>query len=289
MDLLGGAISITGITFLVFMGFEIIFFGYLLGRVRIKGVGLGTAGVFIIALLFGALYSTEIGQTITQTVAGEKVDISLNALKVIDSTGLVLFVGSVGLISGPGFFKNLKSNFRDYLSVGLVITAVGFLTTVACFYIGRGAESSNQEFAAALSGIMSGALTNAPAFSSAKATAATVAAASGSVVAAADIEAIVTVGYGIAYIFGVVGVVLFVQIVPSINKANMEEERALISVAKDDGRTVAKKRYFEVDPQGLFAFAFVLVAGILVGTFRIPLTPAGYSGVTFSLSSTGGV
>ncbi|MBP3884224.1 MAG: hypothetical protein J6D54_04720, partial [Olsenella sp.] len=217
------------------------------------------------------------------------VDISLNALKVIDSTGLVLFVGSVGLISGPGFFKNLKSNFRDYLSVGLVITAVGFLTTVACFYIGRGAESSNQEFAAALSGIMSGALTNAPAFSSAKATAATVAAASGSVVAAADIEAIVTVGYGIAYIFGVVGVVLFVQIVPSINKANMEEERALISVAKDDGRTVAKKRYFEVDPQGLFAFAFVLVAGILVGTFRIPLTPAGYSGVTFSLSSTGGV
>ena len=72
-------------------GFEIIFFGYLLGRVRIKGVSLGAAGVFIIALLFGVLYSTEIGQTVTQTVAGEKVDISLNTLKVIETTGLVLF------------------------------------------------------------------------------------------------------------------------------------------------------------------------------------------------------
>lgn len=53
MNLFDGAISIGGITFLVFMGFEIIFFGYLLGRVRIKGIGLGTAGVFIVALLFG--------------------------------------------------------------------------------------------------------------------------------------------------------------------------------------------------------------------------------------------
>ena len=80
MSLFGGAISVTGITFLVCMGFEIIFFGYLLGRIRIKGVSLGAAGVFIVALLFGVLYSTEIGQTVTQTVAGEKIDISLNTL-----------------------------------------------------------------------------------------------------------------------------------------------------------------------------------------------------------------
>ena len=114
MNLFDGAISITGITYLVFMGFGIIFFGYLLGRIRIKGVGLGTAGVFIVALLFGVLYSTEIGQTITQTVAGEKVDISMNALKVIDTTGLVLFVGAVGLIAGPNFFKNFKIFFSFF-------------------------------------------------------------------------------------------------------------------------------------------------------------------------------
>ncbi|MBR3243311.1 MAG: hypothetical protein IKF90_11545 [Parasporobacterium sp.] len=81
MSIFGGIISITGITYLVFMVFFIIYIGYLLGRIRIKGISLGTAGVFIIALLFGILFSTEIGQTITQTVAGEKVDISMNALK----------------------------------------------------------------------------------------------------------------------------------------------------------------------------------------------------------------
>ena len=112
MNLFDGATSITGMTFLVFMGFEIILLGYLLGRIRIKGVGLGTAGVFIVAILFGALYSTEIGQAITQTVAGKKIDISMNALKVIDTTGLVLFVCAVGLIAGPTFFKNFKKNFK---------------------------------------------------------------------------------------------------------------------------------------------------------------------------------
>ncbi len=288
MNLFDGAISITGMTFLVFMGFEIIFFGYLLGRIRIKGVGLGTAGVFIVAILFGMLYSTEIGQAITQTVAGEKIDISMNALKVIDTTGLVLFVGSVGLIAGPTFFKNFKKNFKYYILIGLVITAVGMLTTVACFYAGRGAENSDQEFVAALSGIMSGALTNTPAFSSAKTTVATVAAGTGSVLSVADAEALVSVGYGISYLFGVIGVVIFVQLIPRLTKANMEEERAKIRIVDTGERTEAKKR-FEVEPRGLFVLAFVLIVGIFIGAIRIPLTPAGYSGATFSLTSTGGV
>ena len=288
MSLFDGAISITGITFLVFMGFEIIFFGYLLGRIRIKGVGLGTAGVFIVALLFGVLYSAEIGQTITQTVAGEKIDISMNALKVIDTTGLVLFVGSVGLIAGPNFFKNFKKNFKYYISIGIVITVAGVLATVACFYIGRGAENSDQEFIAALSGVMSGALTNTPAFSSAKTTVASVAASAGSVLSVADAEAIVSVGYGIAYMFGVIGVVLFVQLIPRITHADMDEERAKIRLVDTGERTVVKKR-FEVEPKGLFVLSFVLVMGVLIGAIRIPLTGAGYSGATFSLTSTGGV
>lgn len=288
MSLFDGAISITGITFLVFMGFEIILLGYLLGRIRIKGVGLGTAGVFIVALLFGMMYSTEIGQTITQTVAGEKIDISLNTLKVIDTTGLVLFVGAVGLIAGPNFFKNFKKNFKYYISVGIVVIVAGVLATIACFYIGRGAENSDQEFIAALSGIMSGALTNTPAFASAKATVATVAAGQGSTLSVADAESIVSVGYGIAYMFGVIGVVLFVQIIPRLTKANMEEERAKIRIV-DTGESAVAKKGFEIEPMGLCVFAFVLVVGILIGAIRIPLTPAGYSGATFSLTSTGGV
>ena len=291
MNLLDEAISIRGITFLVFMGFGVIFFGYLLGRIRIKGVSLGTAGVFIVALVFGVVHSTEIGQIVTQTVAGETIDISLNALKVIDTTGLVLFVGAVALIAGPNFFKNFKKNFKYYILIGIVITATGVLAAVACFYIGRGAENSDQEFIAALSGIMSGALTNTPAFASAKVAAASVAASPESVLSAADAEAIVSVGYGIAYMFGVIGVVLFVQLIPRITKANMEEERAkirIVDTGATDVRTTVKKD-FKVEPLGLFVFSFVVVVGILIGAIRIPLTPAGFSGATFSLTSTGGV
>ena len=56
MKLFNGVISISGISFLLFCVFIITMLGYALGRITIKGVNLGTAGVFIVALLFGALF-----------------------------------------------------------------------------------------------------------------------------------------------------------------------------------------------------------------------------------------
>ena len=56
MELFGGVVPITGITFLVFCIMAILAVGYALGRITIKGVSLGSAGVFIIALVFGCLF-----------------------------------------------------------------------------------------------------------------------------------------------------------------------------------------------------------------------------------------
>ena len=55
MTLFGGVIPITGISFLMFCVFSILFVGYALGRITIKGVSLGDAGVFVIALIVGAV------------------------------------------------------------------------------------------------------------------------------------------------------------------------------------------------------------------------------------------
>ena len=55
MNLFGGFISVSGISFLMFCIFGILFVGYALGRITIKGVSLGDAGVFVVALLFGAV------------------------------------------------------------------------------------------------------------------------------------------------------------------------------------------------------------------------------------------
>ncbi len=288
MNLFDGAISITGITYLVFFSFQIILFGFLLGRINIKGINLGAAGVFIVALLFGVAYSSELGQTVTQVVAGEKVDISSNTLKVIETSGLVLFVASVALIAGPGFFSNLKKNFKKYVLIGLIITIAGIITALICFAVGRGDGSHDQELIAALAGVLSGALTNASALASAQSAVATIAAGPGSALSVQDAEAIVVVGYGISYVFGVIGVVLFVQLIPQITKANMDEERKKFKIEKS-GKKIEKRKWFEIDPKGLFVLAFVIVMGLLVGALRVPLSPQGYSGATFSLTSTGGV
>lgn len=286
MNLFGGVLSVTGISFLMLSVMAVAAVGYALGRITVKGVKLGTAGVFIVALVFGALFfkfiEPQLVMKYTQTVDEETVTQSLsyagNALKIVENLGLILFVTSVGFIAGPNFFKNLKKNFKSYIVLGLVIIIAGGLTCVACYFIGRGAESDPKEFVAMLVGILSGALTSTPAFSAAKAT------------VAAQYEDAVTVGHGIAYLFGVIGVVLFVQLIPKLVKADMDHERSLLASAGSDEGDKKKDpgKLFSLDKFGIGAFALAAVIGILVGAIKIPLSGKGLSGTTFSLTTTGG-
>ena len=201
----------------MFSSFVCIFLGLLIGRITIKGVNLGSSGVFIIALLYGALFSSHIKSTISQKTKDNKIiDISSNGLKILENIGLILFIGSVGFISGPNFFTNLKKNFKSYLLVGLLVILSSTLVCVLIFYTAKNSEKNIEEFSVMMVGIFAGALTSTPAFSAAKAS------------AEGEYESAVTVGYGLAYIFGVLGVVLFVQIVPKIMNVDMDIERQLI-------------------------------------------------------------
>jgi len=217
MNILSGFILIKGIPFLMFSSFVCIFLGLLMGRITIKGVSLGSSGVFIIALIYGALFSSHIKSTISQqSKDGKNIDISSNGLKILENIGLILFIGSVGFISGPNFFTSLKKNFKSYLIVGLLVILTSTLICVVIFYIAKDSEKNVEEFSVMMVGIFSGALTSTPAFSAAKSS------------AEGEYESAVTVGYGLAYIFGVIGVVLFVQIVPKILKVDMDIEKELI-------------------------------------------------------------
>ena len=277
MSLFGGVISISGITYMMFLVFAIAAVGYAFGRITIKGVSLGTAGVFIIALLAGALFSKDISATVTQKAAdGTVQDISGNILKAMENMGLILFVTAVGFIAGPNFFKNLKKNYKSYILLGLIIILAGGLSCALCFYIGRGAEADPQEFVAMIVGILSGALTSTPAFSATKASVAEV------------YESAVTVGHGIAYLFGVIGVVLFVQLVPKFTRADMDEERRKITVVDVGEAKKDDRRLLEIDPFGIAVFALAAVIGVFVGSIKIPLSGQGLSGTTFSLTTTGG-
>ena len=265
MVLFGGILSIKTISFLVFCVFLIAALGYLLGRITIKGVSLGTAGVFIVALLFGAFFYNPL---VEQLKVGGTTYVT-NALKIVENLGLILFVTAVGFIAGPNFFGDFKRNFKSYIVLGLLIIIVGGLSCAACIIFDNKVYGRDlEEVSAMLVGLLSGSLTSTPAFSAAKAT-----------VTSDALEAIVAVGHGIAYLYGVVGVVLFVQLVPKFCKANMEEERAKLSEANPEMPSKLTGKELELDPFGFCAFSIAAVLGVLLGSFKFG---------NFSLTTTGG-
>ena len=218
--------------------------GYFIGGIRIKGIELGTAGVLLVALVFGH-FGVEIPS-------------------IIRNFGLALFVCSVGFIAGPKFFRDFKSNAASYILLGFLIILSGGICAVLVSLIG----GIRPELSV---GLLTGALTSTPGLAAAQE-------------AAGELADLATTGYAIAYPFGVIGVVLFVQLVPRILKVDMAEERAHFEAA----HTAKIKRYdgwlFKFDQAGFFAFMVAVVLGILLGNVHVPLP----GGATFSLGTTGG-
>lgn len=264
MDFFNGILSIHGVSFLMISVIAIAALGYILGRITIKGISLGTAGVFIVALIYGCLFYDQLSNEIN-------TDFVSNALKIVDNLGLILFVTAVGFIAGPNFFGNFKKNFKSYVVLAIIIIFSGGLACAGCILLGRNfTDLNNEEFTAMLTGILSGALTSTPGFSAAK-----------EAVGTSELQDIVSVGYAIAYIFGVIGVVLFVQIIPKLMKADMAAERELLAPTGGKKSDKSKKMggHIEMDSFGIMPFALAAVIGIFLGSFKFG---------NFSLSTTGG-
>jgi len=263
MDCFNGILSIHGVSFLMISVIAIAALGYILGRITIKGISLGTAGVFIVALIYGCIFYKNLSNEINTDFVG-------NALKIVDNLGLILFVTAVGFIAGPNFFGNFKKNFKSYVILAIIIILSGGLACAGCIMIGRNFTNlNNEEFTAMLTGILSGALTSTPGFSAAK-----------DAVGNDHLQSIVSVGYAIAYIFGVIGVVLFVQIIPKLTKADMAKERELLApTVKKDTKEKKMFKLIEMDSFGIMPFAMAAFFGIIIGSFKFG---------NFSLSTTGG-
>lgn len=186
--------------------------------------------------------------------------------KIVQDVGLISFVTAVGFIAGPGFFRNFKKKALSFVLLGIAIILVGAAACIAVIKLAN--------IPTALSvGMMSGALTSTPGL-------------------AAAIEAtgdeMASVGYGIAYPFGVVGVVLFVQLIPKLLKIDIEKERERLSAASQNAvknaPILAKKTYKSFDEFGLMAFAVAAILGVVIGKISIPLP----GGAHFSLGTSGG-
>lgn len=261
---------------MMFIIFCITFIGYLLGDIKVKGVELGTAGVFLSALFFGHFAYSDASLLRQMGIITVSSGFMQHSMSLIQEMGLLCFVTSVGFIAGPNFFHNLKKNVKSYAFLGLIIIGSGALTCAAVILL------TSVDSAMGV-GILSGALTTTPGFAAAQ-----------DIVRSNEfLLNEVTVGHAIGYPFGVVGVVLFVQIVPKLVKANILEEQKKINAVsgqplefkpdhQEEGN--AQKKLIDIDPIGLGPLSLAVVLGILLGKVRLPLP----LGTHFSLGNTGG-
>lgn len=264
--------SMKAMAIVMFFVFAIIVVGYLIGKISIKGVSLGTAAIFLVALLAGHFKGIAFGENGSAGIAGwvDSLGTVDKYFSLIQNLGLILFVTSVGLIAGPSFFKNLKKNAKSYVLLGAVIIAAG---AGVCALVTLLVPNMNSAMSV---GLLSGALTSTPAF----------AAAQEAIGESSSVFGEIAVGHAVAYPFGVIGVVLFVQIVPKVMHANMDEERAKLASTGGDADNTKKSagtKLFEMDKFGLGSFALAVILGLILGCINIPLGKG-----SFNLGMTGG-
>ena len=221
--------------------------GLALGRVRIAGVSLGVAGVLFAGLFLGYLRLTIDGHVI----------------EFVREFGLILFVYTLGLQIGPGFFGSLRARGWWLNGFAAAVVALGVAVTVA--WIGFGFV----ELPAGI-GLLSGATTNTPSLAAGQQAL--------EQVNAPESAAIMQgLAYAVAYPFGIIGIILTMLLVRRVFRIDVKAEVALAETAQAPSAPKPATRNFEVRNANLVGRPLGKVPGL-----------AG-SGVVVSRFSRGGV
>ena len=175
--------------------FAAIAVGFLIGRLRVGGFQLGTTGgVLVSALAFGHF--------------GFTVD------PVVQTIGFTLFIYCVGLQAGPQFFAVLQQDGSRYVAIALFV-AVGSLALVVALAALAGFDNGLS------AGLLAGSLTSTPTLVGAEnaVTARLFTPPDG--VSANDVLQTIGVGYAITYLFGTVGLLLLVKLLPVVLRLDL--------------------------------------------------------------------
>jgi putative transport protein len=204
--------------------------GLLLSRVRIKGVGIGATWILFVGILI-----SHLGYTVDPT-----------ALAFIKDFGLILFVFSIGLQVGPGFFRSFRKGGVSMNLLAVLVVVLGVAVTLAIHYI-------TGESLQTMTGVMSGAITNTPGLGAAQQTMQDILVAEGqSTAVASQAAADIASPYALAYPFGVVGVIIMIIVFKSIFKIDLEKERKKIEAADSSAEDYAERIYCEVKNPAIF-------------------------------------
>lgn len=180
--------------------------GLLLGGLNWRGIGLGIGGVLFAGLFTGHLAA----------LAG--LHLAPEMLEFVREFGLILFVFTIGIQVGPGFFASLGRAGLQFNLIAAAVVVLGVLTTVALHFI-AGIPVS------ALVGLMSGAVTNTPGLGAAT----QVLKDAG---ASAEAMADASLGYAVAYPFGILGILLTMIALRSVLKIRIAAEEEAYDAAR---------------------------------------------------------
>ena len=186
--------------------------GIYIGKLRIFGVSLGVTFVLFVGILMG-----HFGYVVDNDV-----------LKFVREFGLILFIFSIGLQVGPGFFSSFKKGGMRLNFLAVLIIALNVAIVLCIYYFGNIHDIS------ALVGVMSGAVTNTPGLAAAQQTVSQMA-------GGPEQANIMASGYAAAYPLGVVGIILSMFIIKWIFRIRIDDEIKQIETDQEDSQL---KPYF---------------------------------------------
>ena len=203
--------------------------GLWLGRYKVKGISIGSTWILFVGIIVSHF--------------GFKPDPT--ALSFVKDFGLILFVFSIGLAVGPGFFHSFRNGgvTMNLLAVGMVLMA-GATAVLIHLVTGEKMET--------MVGVMSGAVTNTPGLGAAQQTLSDVLTAQGeSAASAAEAAAGLASSYAVAYPLGVLAVIALLIAFKSIFKIDPEKERKALDdeVSSQD---MARRMHCEVENPAIF-------------------------------------
>ena len=203
--------------------------GLFIGNVKFRGIGLGIGGV-----LFGGII---VGHFVSQ--AG--MTLSSDMLHVIQEFGLILFVYTIGIQVGPGFFASLRvSGLRLNLFAVLIVIIGGLVTAIL-----------HKLFDIPLPvvlGIFSGAVTNTPALGAGQQILRDL---------GTPMEMVDQMGmsYAMAYPFGICGILFTMWMLRVIFRVNVETEAQQHESSRTNGGALIKTINIRVENPNLHDLA----------------------------------
>jgi putative transport protein len=202
----------------------VIVIGVFLGKIKFFGISLG-----ITFVLFAGIAAGHIGFS-----ANHKV------IEFIREFGLILFVFSIGLQVGPGFFSSFRKGGLSLNILAMIIVLAGGVTTLIIHFI-TGTSLPM------LVGVMSGAVTNTPGLGAAQQALVQV---SEGIQEAAIPE--IALGYAVAYPFGVLGIILTMLIIRNFFSINISHEVRDFNQAQHPSETLPEKISIQVTNPNVF-------------------------------------